>query len=329
MLFETSDRVRREEQHQRTNEKGKPLNFSERDIPTIETQRGDFPRTISPWAISALVSGVFTILLPVLGIVITGILAVVAIISINKSQGQKKGKGLAITGLVLSVVCTALVVGAFWFVRAKARENLSANNMRQIGLAFANYDSAFMQFPSDIVDRETGKPLLSWRVAILPYLEQGNLHDQFNMNEPWDSPTNLAAAKLMPDIFNRPGAGTKAGFTVYQIPVGNGAAFSDSSQGPISPTTMRRFRDGSSHTVILVETNSDASVFWTKPADYVYDPTDPKKNLGLSNFGILRFTLGDTSILQLDQKMVTKEQLNRLLEIADGEIVGDLPLIKK
>ncbi len=47
----------------------------------------------------------------------------------------------------------------------------SNNNLKQIMLAIHNYHDAVGQLPADIVDKN-GKPLLSWRVAILPYIEQ-------------------------------------------------------------------------------------------------------------------------------------------------------------
>ena len=62
------------------------------------------------------------------------------------------------------------------------------NNLKQIALAMHNYVSANNKFPRSASLSETGKPLLSWRVAILPYLEQQDLYNKFNLDEPWDSP---------------------------------------------------------------------------------------------------------------------------------------------
>ena len=71
-------------------------------------------------------------------------------------------------------------------------------NLKRIGLAMVNYQSAEGHYPPAAITSKDGKPLLSWRVAILPYLEDfdghtlGDLHKAFHLDEPWDSPHNKA-----------------------------------------------------------------------------------------------------------------------------------------
>ena len=62
----------------------------------------------------------------------------------------------------------------------------------------ATTESDGQSFPMGAICDASGKPLLSWRVAILPGLEQGNLYKQFRLDEPWDSPHNLTLLPLMP-----------------------------------------------------------------------------------------------------------------------------------
>src|SRR5947209_5856729 len=63
----------------------------------------------------------------------------------------------------------------------------SSNNLKQIVIAFHNYASANNNaLPNNLYTKD-GKALLSWRVVILPYIEQEALYKQFKLDEPWDS----------------------------------------------------------------------------------------------------------------------------------------------
>src|SRR5262245_28019555 len=83
--------------------------------------------------------------------------------------------------------------------QARARAK-SLNNLKMIVLAAHNYESANGKFPHDVYD-DKGKPLLSWRVQLLPYLEHENLWQEFRTDEAWDGKTNKALLEKMPDIF--------------------------------------------------------------------------------------------------------------------------------
>ena len=88
--------------------------------------------------------------------------------------------------------------------REAARRAQCVNNLKQIALAMHNYHSANNAFPQTRDLDEKGKPLLSWRVAILPYIEQQELYNKFKLDEPWDSPHNKALLKEMPPIYRCP-----------------------------------------------------------------------------------------------------------------------------
>jgi len=62
----------------------------------------------------------------------------------------------------------------------------SMNNLRHIALGMWNYYDACKHFPSPASHDRGGKPLLSWRVQLLPYLEENGLYRQFHLDEPWD-----------------------------------------------------------------------------------------------------------------------------------------------
>ena len=99
------------------------------------------------------------------------------------------------------------------------------NNLKQIALAMHNFHAGNNAFPRPAILDEKGKPLLSWRVAILPYIDQQALYDKFKLDEPWDSPHNKALLKEMPAIYRCP-IRTKAEpfTTTYRVMVGKGAS---------------------------------------------------------------------------------------------------------
>ena len=101
--------------------------------------------------------------------------------------------------------------------------------------------------PAGVTGKD-GKPLLSWRVAILPYLEQQELYDEFHLDEPWDSPHNKALIDRMPTFTAAPAGPGEPGTTNYQALVGGGAFF-DKARGRSIPNMT----DGTSNTIAVVE----------------------------------------------------------------------------
>ncbi len=122
-------------------------------------------------------------------------------------------------------ILVALLLPAVQAAREAARRAQCTNNMKQIMLAMHNYHSANNSLPRDITDKN-GKPLLSWRVAILPYIEQNELYQKFKQDEPWDSPHNKELLKEMPIPFKCPSLGKTVPFTTtYCGFMGPGAIF--------------------------------------------------------------------------------------------------------
>jgi hypothetical protein len=97
----------------------------------------------------------------------------------------------------------------------------SKNGLRQLALAIHNFHDVHKQFPSAALQDTAGKPLLSWRVAVLPYLEQPSLYQEFHLNEPWDSEHNKQLIAKMPEVFAPANAELRAqGKTTFVVPVG-------------------------------------------------------------------------------------------------------------
>jgi Protein of unknown function (DUF1559) len=157
-------------------------------------------------------------------------------------------------------------------VLAKNRE-ASADNLRQIGIAFHDYHSDRKRFPSDLVDKDL-RPLLSWRVQILPYVGEERLYRKFNLDLPWDHPTNKALLTEMPSVYLAPGHAGGKGLTHYQGFAGVGTALARPGAGVVRDVMIT---DGLSNTLLVVE--ADEAVEWTKPADIAFDPDGPPVNI--------------------------------------------------
>lgn len=128
-----------------------------------------------------------------------------------------------------------------------------------------------------VIYSKNGQPLYSWRVALLPYLEQDPLYKQFKLDEAWNSPHNSKLVARMPPVFDIPGSKAPAGKTFIQAFVGQGTAFPTGKQGLRLPLD---FKDGTSNTILVAESNLAQA--WTAPSDMSYDPrfSNPKFLVG-------------------------------------------------
>jgi hypothetical protein len=158
----------------------------------------------------------------------------------------------------------------------------SQNNLKQIALGMHNYHDVFARFPGPVKSDED-KPLLSWRVQILPYIEQHGLYEQFHMDEPWDSEHNKALIAKMPDVYKSPGSKAGEGMTNYVTINDPDSAFPD-GEG----ISLAKIRDGTSNTFMALEVSDEKAVIWTKPEDLKLDAMNPLKGIvGLRKKGFL------------------------------------------
>jgi hypothetical protein len=218
-------------------------------------------------------------------------------------------------------VLIALLLPAVQAAREAARRAQCVNNLKQIGLAMHNYVSTYDSFPAQAITDKAGKPLLSWRVAILPFLEQKPLYDQFHLDEPWDSPHNKELIKLMPATYACPSriAAAQTGTTTYRVFTGPGAMFD-----PKAPTKLADVTDGLSNTLLVVE--STDAVTWTKPDDLPFDPkADPRENrlfgAGSMHPGGFNALMGDGAV-RFIKMSVAIPVIRALITKAGGEVVG-------
>jgi hypothetical protein len=158
-------------------------------------------------------------------------------------------------------------------MRESAAQAECTNNEKQIALAIHNYIGSHKGlFPPAYSTSRDGKPLLSWRVLILPYLEQEALFKQFHLDEPWDSPHNRTLIARMPGVYRCPLESREAagdGKTRYLAPRGGDTVFRGAD-----PIALKDITDGTSNTIILVDAGDERAVPWTKPDDGDITPED-------------------------------------------------------
>jgi hypothetical protein len=168
---------------------------------------------------------------------------------------------LAVAG-VLAGLPTAVLGGQDKPIE-EAQIKRSQNNLKQLGLAFHIHHDVSNGLPGNIADKD-GKALLSWRVAILPYIEEEKLYKEFRLNEAWDSDHNKKLIARMPKVFAPVRGKAKEGETFYQVFTGEKAVF-----GGKKPLRLQNFNDGTSNTGLIFEAGEPAT--WTKPVDLAFD----------------------------------------------------------
>lgn len=195
----------------------------------------------------------------------------------------------------------------------------STNNLKQIGLAVHNYESANGKFPANVVDKD-GKPLLSWRVLLLPYIEEEQLYQAFKLDEPWDSDNNKKLIEKLPKVYAPIRVKAKAGETFYQGFSGKDALFGDKVGLKITDIT-----DGTSNTVMVVEAGEP--VIWTKPADLPFDPKKPLPKLGGMFDGVFNVAWCDGSVSRVRRKF-DEDEFKKAITPAGGEVFDPKKLSK-
>lgn len=208
-------------------------------------------------------------------------------------------------------VLVALLLPAVQSAREAARRAQTMNNLKMIGLAHQNYADVYKKLPRSNYDKD-GKPLLSWRVHVLPFVEQVQLYKQFHLDEPWDSDHNKALIAKMPDVYKNPKldpAAAAQGLTNYLQATGKFALF----RADVEPT-FASITDGSSNTIAAVE--AEKTVIWTKPDDLEIDPKQPFADLNFRPGGFLAlFVDGHVSLVP---STFPPEMLANLFNPQDG-----------
>ncbi len=257
------------------------------------------PRT-SGKAIASLVLGISSLLC----LIVTGLPAIIlgamGLSDISGSRGSITGKGMATTGIVLGgitstmlpviAVLIALLLPAVQAAREAARRSTCINNLKQVALAMHSYHDQHGVLPPVSTFDPEGRPLLSWRVVILPYLGHEKLYHQFKLDAPWDSPANKPLMAQMPPVFacpSWPNGGPES--TTYQVLIGPGTLF-EKAVG----IAFREVTDGTSNTLMVLETKTLTP--WTQPTALTYTPKQPIEGLGSYHTGGFNAAFADGSV---------------------------------
>ncbi len=289
---------------------------------TTDQTQPVYPPQTSGLAITSMVLGICSFFCWIMTGLPAVVLGIVALRKINRSQGRLTGQGMAIAGIATGAASTllvlpimvALLLPAVQAAREAAMRAQSMNNMRQIGIAVVNYEGREGNLPP--VNGAAGSQL-SWRVHILPYLEQQALYDQFHLDEPWDSEHNRTLIEKMPLVFDDPSDGLPPGRTIYLAVTGPGTAFGDGS----APQRLRDITDGTSNTIMLVEADADQAVDWTKPDDWQFDPNDPMRGLGNLRPGGFLALFADGSGRFISSQ-ATPETVKSMMTGSGNEVIG-------
>lgn len=177
-----------------------------------------------------------------------------------------------------------------------------------------NYHSAYNKLPASVNRDSNGKPLLSWRVHILPFIEEQGLYQQFHMDEPWDSEHNIKLLDQMPAYFSHPDFDVAVGKTVFQVPIGDDVMFNTEQQ-----TRFREVLDGLSNTIMIATSDAQSAVEWSKPQDLEIDLDNPAKSLGMVN-GTTSVMMGDGALQRIDAS-IDSQTLKALFTHAGGEAI--------
>ena len=295
-------------------------------------------------ATATLILGLLSLLFSCLTALPALIVGIMAIGDINRSQGALTGKGLAFAGMIVGVMTSLATVamGVIGFLmiapaisaaRQAAQTEMQSNNMRQVGIAMQNYHDVFKSFPY----AGTEAVPMSWRVSILPFVEQGPLYEQFDFSATADSAVNAALTNQMPEVYGTDLFAHDPSRSPLQIPMAAGATeqppvrssqvslqsrFGGPNSGP-GTTRIRDILDGTSNTVMAVLASPETlNSSWIKTdSDYLFDPSNPAAGLYVTPSGQYLVLMVDGSINRISQD-IDPETLKNLMLRDDGNPIN-------
>jgi hypothetical protein len=312
------------ELHVSDEDAGQPVTCPDcgQDVSAPRQESGD--AVASSRAIASLVLGILSFFCACLSGVPAIILGILGLQDVNRSRGRKTGQGLAIAGIVMgslgtvgTLCLTPVLVGvllpAVQKVREAANRMSGQNQLKQMALAMINYQATNGRFPPQAVYSKDGKPLYSWRVLLLPYLEEDDLYKQFKLDEPWDSDHNIKLLERMPKVFGDPSTTYGPTMTVYKVFVGEGAAFEGKTG-----LTPADFPDGTSNTLMIVESATPGP--WSSPEDLPFTAKGALPTLGGHHTRIFNAVFVDGAVRALPDN-IDDATLRALITRNGGERV--------
>lgn len=231
----------------------------------------------------------------------------------------------AANALVLLIVSAVLLVAVpnTW---ESALQSNCHGRLFYLRHALHNYHDAHGCFPPAYIADENGRPMHSWRVLLLPYMEQNDLLKKYRFDEPWDGPNNrLLHGEVLPfyqcpsnnDPPRKNGSRNTAD---YLAVVGPGTAWPGGE-----PLRMAEITDDPAETILLVEV-ADSDVIWCEPRDLHVGQMSPTVNSdagqGISSLhsAMAHVVTAERSVHRLPSS-TTPEFLRALLTVGGGESI--------
>ncbi len=218
----------------------------------------------------------------------------------------------------LSELSAKSIAGMAATARASAREAQDMNTVRQLLLAMHNFHDATGALPPQALTDKAGKRLLSWRVLLLPFLQEQELYNQFHLDEAWDSPHNLALLEKMPSCYRSVGTQDdgeiKPGYTRFVAPLTANSIMGKAGR----PTRLQDIADGTSNTILLLQATPSAAVPWTKPDDLLVNEANPREGMVAAGQASLIVGLANGSIQELPTD-IAPQQLKAMITQDGGD----------
>lgn len=188
-------------------------------------------------------------------------------------------------------------------------------------MAVANYVDANNHFPPAYILGPDGKPWHSWRVLILPYIEQDSLFKVYRFDEPWNGPNNSQLACQMPRMLAFTGTERPTTTTNYLAVVGAETVWPGATG-----RKREELKDGWSETILIVE-NLGLGVHWMEPRDLTFNAMDFSIDSpnGVSSWYKQPSVVTADSAVRMLSRMATQEVLRASLTVAGGEQIADGP----
>ena len=229
---------------------------------------------------------------------------------------------LLLVGVAVIGILIALLLPAVQSAREAARTMHCSNNLKQISLALLSYESTYGCFPPACITDDNGRPMHSWRVLILPFMEQQALYEQYDFDQPWDSLNNRMVTNRVLRCYHCPSVPQTPGTeTNYVMIVGpETVAFENSA------VAMTEIVDGTSNTIMVIET-ADSGIQWAEPRDLSADDLSLRINdgsgegIGSHHHGGVNASFCDGSVHFLSDS-TDPETLRQMINRKDGLPAG-------
>jgi hypothetical protein len=211
------------------------------------------------------------------------------------------------------------------------RRSMCNNHIRQVTLALQSYEYKHGHFPPAYIADKDGRPMHSWRVLILPYMDHDDIYQQYRMDEPWDGPNNRKLWRVRIPEYECPEQNDNGNPTTSYVAV----AGPETVWHGTKPVSIEEISDDRTNTIMVVEM-ANSGIRWMEPRDLDFSTLqlkiNPKEGVGISSLhrdvSWLRSLLGayvgmaDGSVRFLPTDY-PPENIKAMLTIGGGENVGE------